>query len=191
MAFYVPLMQEPTISSPMLDLRIAGDPRRFSSSVRRTIESMGHHIPLRIQTLEERLDAALNMDRMVATLSVSFGALALLLASIGLYGVMSYAVSRRFSEIGVRRALGAQQGDIMWMVTWEALSLVAIGIIIGVLGALAATHLISSMLFGLKPIDLPSFALAVSLMIVVALFAAYLPARKASKVDPMVALRYE
>jgi ABC-type antimicrobial peptide transport system permease subunit len=190
MALYVPLMQEPRIE-PMIDLRIAGDPLALASSARRTLESMGHHFPLRIQTLEQRLDTALEMDRMVAILSTFFGGLALLLASIGLYGLMSYAVSRRTPEIGVRRALGAEPRDIRWMITREALFLVTVGIAIGLPGALAATRLISSMLFGLKPADLFSFSLATLLMMAVGLLAGYLPARRAARVDPMVALRYE
>ena len=191
MAVYIPLMQEPKINTSMIELRIAGDPQTLASSARRTLESMGHHFPLRIQTLEEREDNVLNVDRMVAILSAFFGGLALLLASIGLYGVMSYAVSRRTSEMGVRRALGAQQRDILWMVTRQALFLVIVGVIIGLPVALATTRLISGMLFGLKPTDLLSISLATSLMIAVALLAGYLPARRASRVDPMVALRYE
>ena len=191
MAVYIPLMQEPKMNTSMIDLRIAGDPQTLAWSARRTLESMGHHFPLRIQTLEEREDDVLNVDWMVTILSAFFGGLALLLASIGLYGVMSYAVSRRTPEMGVRRALGAQQRDILWIVTREALFLVIVGVIIGLPVALATTRLISSMLFGLKPTDLLSISLATSLMIAVALFAGYLPARRASMVDPMVALRYE
>jgi predicted permease len=191
MAFYTPLMQDPRKNQELVDLRVAGNPRTLSLSVRRTIESLGHHFPLRTQTLEERADMDLNIDRMVALLSAFFAGLALLLAAIGLYGLISYGMSRRTPEIGVRRALGAQQGDILWMVIREALSLVGVGVTIGVVGALLATRLISSMLFGLKPTDLTSFSLATSLMIAVALLAGYLPARRASKVDPMVALRYE
>jgi predicted permease len=191
MALYLPIMQRSRMVSPTVDLRIAGDPRTLAASARRTVESLGYHFPLRIQTLEEREDDVLNVDRMIAILSAFFGGLALLLASIGLYGVMSYAVSRRTPEMGVRGALGAQQRDILWMVMREALLLVVAGVILGLPGALLATRLISSMLFGLKPTDLLSFSLATLLMITVALLAGYLPARRASKVDPMVALRYE
>jgi predicted permease len=191
MAVYGALMQEPSMNQPMVDLRIAGDPQALASSARRVVESMGHHFPLRIQTVEARQGEILNMDHVVAMLSAFFGGLALLLASMGLYGVMSYAVSRRTPEIGVRRALGAQKGDILWMVTREALFLVVAGLAIGLPGALAATRVISSMLFGLKPTDLFSMCVATALMIAVALIAGYLPARRASKVDPMVALRYE
>ena len=152
---------------------------------------MGRQFPLRIQTLAEREDVALSMDRMVAVLSAFFAGLALLLASIGLYGVMSYSVSRRTPEIGVRRALGAQPRDILWMMTREAIFLITVGIALGLPGAWAATRLISSMLFGLNPTDLLSFSLATLLLMAVGLLAGYLPARRASRVDPMVALRYE
>jgi ABC-type antimicrobial peptide transport system permease subunit len=179
------------MNTSLVDLRIAGNPHALSVSVRRTIESLGHHFPLRTQTLEERADMDLNMDRMVATLSAFFAGLALLLASIGLYGLISYAVSRRTAEIGVRRALGAQQTDILWMVTREAVSLVGVGVSIGLAGALLATRLISSMLFGLKPTDPLSFSLATLLLTGVALLAGFLPARRAANIDPMVALRYE
>ena len=191
MAFYLALMQDPHQNFPLVDLRIAGNPHALSVSVRRTIESLGHHFPLRTQTVEERADMDLNMDRMVAFLAAFFAGLALLLASIGLYGLISYAVSRRTAEIGVRRALGAQRRDILWMVTREAVSLVGVGVTLGLAGALLATRLISSMLFGLKPTDPLSFSVATLLLIGVALLAGFLPARRAANIDPMVALRYE
>jgi predicted permease len=191
MAFYTPLMQEPRMNQELVDLRIAGKPQALSLGVRGTIESLGHHFPLRTQTLEERAEMDLNMDQMVASLSALFAGLALVLASIGLYGLITYAVSRRTAEIGVRRALGAQQGDVLWMVIREAVSLVGIGVTVGIAGALLATRLISSMLFGLKPTDPLSFGLATSLLIGVGLLAGYIPARRAAKVDPMVALRHE
>ena len=191
MAFYTPLMQDPSMNTSLVDLRIAGNPHALFLSVGRTIESLGHHFPLRTQTLEERADMSSNMDRMVVTLSGFFAGLSLLLASIGLYGLISYAVSRRTPEIGVRRALGAQRGDILWMVAREAVFLVGVGVTIGLAGALLATRLISSMIFGLRPTDPLSFSLATSLLIGVALLAGFLPARRAAKIDPTVALRYE
>jgi predicted permease len=191
MAFYHALMQDPSMNTSLADLRIAGNPQMLSVSVRRTMESLGRHFPLRTQTLQERADMNLIMDRMVATLSAFFAGLAVLLASIGVYGLISYAVSRRTGEIGVRRALGAQQSDILWMVTREAVFLVGVGVTLGLAGAMLATRLISSMIFGLKPTDPLSFSLATSLLIGVALLAGFLPARRAAKIDPMVALRYE
>ncbi len=120
-----------------------------------------------------------------------FAGLALLLASIGLYGLMSYGVTRRTRAIGVRVALGAQQRSVRWMILRETLALTLFGIAIGIPSGLAASRLIASMLFGLSPNDLPTIATSCLLLLVVALFAGYLPARRASSVDPILALRTE
>ena len=131
----------------------------------------------------------------MATLSSFFGALALLLASLGLYGVMSYNVTRRTSEIGLRIALGAQRADVTWMVLRETLLLVALGVAIGTPAALTAARLaasqISGLLFGLSANDARTIALAALVLVGVAMLAGYLPARHAAKVDPMEALRHE
>jgi ABC-type antimicrobial peptide transport system permease subunit len=121
----------------------------------------------------------------------SFAALALVLASIGLYGTMSYAVARRTKELGIRLALGAQPNGVLWMVLRETLALVALGVVIGVPLALTATRLISSMLFGVRATDPMTISVAISVMCAMALLAGYLPARRAMRVDPVVALRYE
>ena len=142
-------------------------------------------------TLEEHVDRSLGQERLMATLSALFGALAVLVASVGLYGIMAYAVARRTSEIGIRMALGAQQADVLWMVLRETLAMVAIGLAIGVLAALASSRVISSQLFGLTAHDPWTIAVASVVLLGVALFAGYLPARRATKVDPMVALHYE
>ena len=130
-------------------------------------------------------------ERLIAFLSSFFTLIALLLASIGLYGVMAYAVARRTSEIGIRMALGAEHRSILRMVMRETLLLVTIGVAIGVFAALASTRLVSSMLFGLEPTDPVTLVAATGVMLAVAACAGYLPARRASRVDPMVALRYE
>jgi ABC-type antimicrobial peptide transport system permease subunit len=122
-------------------------------------------------------------------LSGFFATLALLLASIGLYGLMSYAVTRRTREIGIRVALGAQRENVLWIVLRETLALAIIGLAIGIPCAIAACRLISSMLFGLSPSDLPTITAVSVLLLLVALFAGYLPARRASSIDPLVALR--
>jgi ABC-type antimicrobial peptide transport system permease subunit len=140
------------------------------------------------QEMDERY---LSGERSLATLLSFFGALALALASIGLYGTMSYAVERRTKEIGIRMALGAQRKDMLWMVLRETLSLLAIGVAIGIPIAIAAGRLISSMLFGVRITDPVTIAMAVAVMSVIASAAGFLPARGATKVDPMIALRYE
>jgi ABC-type antimicrobial peptide transport system permease subunit len=141
--------------------------------------------------LETQIWDSLLRDRLMAMLSAFFGVLAALLAAIGLYGVISYGVAGRTKEIGIRMALGAKRQSVLWLILREALLLVLIGVAIGLPAVFAATRLVSSLLFGLKPADPVSLSVAVLLMIVVAALAGYIPARRATKVDPMVALRYE
>ena len=128
---------------------------------------------------------------MIAYLCGCFGALALMLASVGLYGVMAYAVARRTKEVGIRMALGAGRGDVIGMIVREALVPVLFGIAMGVGGALAATRAVASLLFGVAPRDPLSFVLAVSTLLAVALVAAAIPARRASRIEPLAALRHE
>ena len=130
-------------------------------------------------------------ERVIAMLSSFFGGLALLLALAGLYGLMSYAVTRRTREIGIRAALGAQRTTVIWLVLREALALALLGIVLGIPCALAACRLIASMLFGISPGDLPTIAGVALLLLVVALSAGYFPARRASRIDPLAALRTE
>jgi len=142
-------------------------------------------------TLEEHVDQSLGHERLMATLATLFGALAVLVASVGLYGIMAYAVLRRTSEIGIRMALGAQQTDVLWMVLRETGTMVAIGLGIGIPAALASGRMISSQLFGLTAHDPGTIAVASVVLLGVALLAGYIPARRATQVDPMVALRDE
>jgi len=148
-----------------------------------------------VNTLASEMDAALVRERLIATLASFFGALALLLAGVGLYGLLAFGVVQRTGEMGVRMALGAQRRDVLWMILREALSLVLIGVGLGVPVALAAARLaanqISGLLFGLNAGDPVTIAAATGLLAAVAGVAAYLPARRASRVDPMVALRNE
>jgi ABC-type antimicrobial peptide transport system permease subunit len=127
----------------------------------------------------------------MAMLSGFLGALALLIACIGLYGLTSYTVTRRTNEIGIRMALGAQRGHVLWLIMRQTLLLVLIGTAIGVPAALAAGRLIASMLYGLTPTDPVTLIVATGVLAIVAAFAGYIPARRATKIDPMEALRYE
>jgi len=175
-----------------LSLRTVGDPAKVSAAIRREVKAVDANVPVyNVRTLEAQLDESLSQERLVATLSSWFGAFALLLAAIGLYGVLAYSVTRRTNEIGLRMALGAARGGVIWMVLREALLLVSIGVAIGVALALVLARSVSSMLYGLKPTDSLTISAAAVILFVGAAFASYLPARRAARVDPMVALRYE
>jgi len=141
--------------------------------------------------MDDVVNESLAQERFIAQLAGFFSLFALLLACIGLYGIMSYAVTRRTSEIGIRMALGARSADVIRLVMKETMLLVVIGIALGLSAALATTRLISTLLYGLTPNDPLTTAVAVLLLIGMAALAGYLPARRASHVDPMVALRYE
>jgi predicted permease len=196
--------QEPAVYRPILQLadeaaytvnihvRTAGDPNSFAQAVRQTINGIDDKIPIfGVTTLEEQVQDTLDQDRLIAQLVSFFGALALILACIGLYGVMAHGVARRTSEIGIRMALGARGGNIAWMILRETLTLVVLGLVIGVPAALLAAKFISSQLFGLKPADPVALIGAAVVLTLVALLAGYVPARRASRVNPLNALRYE
>ena len=174
-----------------LIVRTKEAPEALAKTVGHEVESLGHEYVLRTRTVAQTISAELVEERVTAMLSGFFAALAILLASIGLYGLMSYAVTRRSREIGIRVAVGAQRANVLWIVLRETLVLALFGIAIGIPSALAATRLIASMLFGLSPIDLPTITGVSLLLLLVALFAGYLPARRASAIDPIVALRTE
>jgi ABC-type antimicrobial peptide transport system permease subunit len=142
-------------------------------------------------TLDEQVARSITNQRLVAELSTFFGLLAVFLSSIGIYGLMSYVVTRRTNELGVRVALGAERSQVLWLVMRESLWLVALGIAMGVPVALAGDRLVSSMLYGLRASDPVSLLAGVVVLTAVAALACYLPARRASQVDPMVSLRYE
>jgi len=174
-----------------LIVRTNEPPEALAKTVGQAIESLGHEYPLGTKTISQVISGELVEERVTAMLSGFFAALALLLASIGLYGLMSYAVTRRTREIGIRVAVGAQQENILWIVLRETLALALLGIAIGIPSALAATRLIASMLFGFSSSDLPTIGSVSLFLLLVALFAGYLPARRASAIDPIVALRVE
>jgi len=172
-------------------VRTSGDPRMIATTVRREIQSLDPNLAVNLQSLNEVLVASLFAARMGAVLLAIFGALALLLAGIGLYGVMSYAVSRRTREIGIRMALGAQTGNVLRLVLKEGLMLVGGGVSAGLLAAFALTRLVVSFLYGVSALDWVTFVAIPVVLGLVALLASYLPARRAAKVDPIIALRCE
>ena len=144
-----------------------------------------------MRTLITQIDDALVQERLIAALSGFFGSLAIVLASIGLYGVMAHTARRRTAEIGIRMALGARVADVVWMVARETLLMVLAGITIGLPATMALTHFVSKLLFGLPPNDPPTLIAATALLAIAAILAGYLPARRVAHVDPMIALRYE
>jgi len=191
LAVYLALMQMPAYNSGSLEIRSTGDPGPLLRTASRAIESTGRYLVLRAETLDQRAAYFLSTDRMIAGLSSFFGGLALLLASIGLYGLMSYTVARRNAEIGLRMALGAQPGSVLLLVLRDAMWLVLAGMAAGIPASLAASHLISSMIYGVAGNDPVTILLSCSVLLAVAAFAAYVPARRATHVDPMSALRSE
>jgi predicted permease len=190
---YLPLSQ---LSQPVQMLRFAvrtdRDPETMSDSARNAIKEFNSEMPINsIRTLDRLMDSTIYNEIIIAKLSTFFGVLALVLASIGLYGVMSYTIASRTRELGVRIALGAQRTNVLGMVMKEAMLLVIIGLGVGIPAALAASRVIHSMLYGLTPHDPAAMAIVVLLLCIVAAIAGFIPARRATKVDPIVALRYE
>lgn len=175
-----------------LIVRFSGNSASTANDVRQAISSVNRNIPISdVVSFQEQIDRSVVPQSLIAQLSSFFGLLAVFLACIGIYGLMSYSVHGRTGEIGIRLALGAQRSNVSWMVVREALLLVGIGLAIGIPAALTADRVISSLLFGLKPTDTASLFGAIALTVIVASIAGYIPARRAAKVDPMVALRYE
>jgi ABC-type antimicrobial peptide transport system permease subunit len=190
-AVYLPVQQFTPGPWEQLFVRTHKTPEAVARAAESEVNSLGRDYSLGARTIDEEVSQALVEDRAIAMLSSFFGGLALLLASIGLYGLMSYSISRRTHEIGVRSALGAQRPTIIWLILREALALVLLGVAVGIPFALAASRLIASMLFGISPGDLPTIAAVLLLLVASALVAGYVPARRASNTDPVIALRTE
>jgi putative ABC transport system permease protein len=190
---YQPLYREPdTFVDETLCVRTTGDPHRLIEAIRHRVTEIDSTVSIReARTMEDTLNRNLVQERFVATIGGFFGLVALLLAAIGLYGVMSEAVTRRTREIGIRMALGAKTRDVLKLVVKQGMILSLIGIAIGLLASFALTRLLSSLLFGVTAEDPATFVFAALLLLTVAFLASYIPARRATKVDPMVALRYE
>ena len=188
---YLPLLQN-YAAAVTLHVRTNGDPAAVLGTVRREVQALDPNLPLvAVATISEVLSQALYGPRMGATLLAIFGLLALVLAAVGIYGVLAYSVSQRTHEIGLRMALGAQTSDVLRLVLGQGMIPVIIGVGIGLVASFALTHLISQLLFGVTAVDPVTFSGTALLLAGVALLASYIPARRATKVDPMIALRHE
>jgi predicted permease len=191
---YLPVLQlsGEDLYAKCLQIRTAGEPARVTAQVRRAFAAIDNNLPiLNVIPLSGEVDRYLNREQLISGLSSFFAYLALLLASIGLYGVMSHNVVRRTNEIGIRVALGAQPGGVLWLILKESLLLLGVGVAIGVPVTLASTNLVRSQLFGLSPCDPFTLTAAIVCVTMVTVLAGYIPARRATRVDPMVALRWE
>jgi len=188
---YLPLYQD-FYDQVIIHLRVAGSPGAFSSPVERAVHELNPGLPLyNVTTLKASMQFGSVFERMAATLVGSFGFLALVLGAIGIYGVIAYATRQRTHEIGIRMALGAERKSVMMMVVGQGLKLALVGVAIGLAGSLVLSRFLTSLLYGVTPTDPLTFITVSLILVAVALLACYIPARRASKVDPMVALRYE
>jgi predicted permease len=189
---YLPYAQFSNLGRLTFYVRTQQDPSALAATLRKTVQAYDSNLPVfDIRTLSEQRDENIFPERLMAALSICFGALASLLAAIGLYGVMAYMVTLRTREIGIRAALGATRGNIAWLILREAIGMSAAGLVAGLSAALATGRLIQSQLFEVKPNDPLALVTAAVLLLAVVILAAWLPARRAMRVDPMVALRYE
>jgi len=201
--FGLDVAEQPALYSPYTQIdpwkrwmtvvaRTQSDPAAMAAAVKQQIWKADSQLPItRVQTMNEVAMAWFGARRFTMSLLSLFAALALGLAAVGIYGVMSYAVTQRTQEIGIRMALGARAPDVLKLVMGEGMALTLIGVVLGLGGAYAVTRVITSLLFGVTPTDIATFAAGPIVLVVVALLACYLPARRATKVDPLVALRYE
>jgi putative ABC transport system permease protein len=189
---YVPYSQYEYFAPGYLAVKTAGDPLRLAAAIRDQIWTVDKDQPVAdVMPMQALVDQELAPRQLQATILGAFGGLALILASLGIYAVLSYAVAQRTQEIGVRIALGAQPGNVLRMVIGQGLALTLTGVAIGLGGALALTRVLGSLLYGISATDPVTFATAALMLAGVAVLACYIPARRAMRVDPMVALRYE
>lgn len=173
-------------------VRASGNVAALPSLMRSRFRELDPNQPIQLMApMDQLINATTAEPRFYSRMLGSFSAIALLLASLGIYGVMAYSVAQRTREIGIRVALGAQRGDIFRSVMWKSAALVLTGVAVGLAGAFGVTRVLQNLLFNVKPTDAATFAAVSALLILVALAATYIPARRATSVDPMVALRYE
>ena len=188
---YLPAAQSPDFLRTIA-VRTSGPPEALVAQVRETVRNTNRSLAInQVATLRQQVDRSLVRERLIATLAVAFGALALILVCVGLYGVLLQSVSQRTAEIGLRMALGAGRGSVQWLILRESLAMVAVGIALGIPASVAASRGMAGLLFGLNPADFRTLVGAAGAMAVVTALASYLPAWRASQADPMTALRHE
>jgi putative ABC transport system permease protein len=175
-----------------LVVRTTSDPTSMIPAIRSQVFSLDKDQPVAdIMTMQQRLDRSVASRRFVMVLLAGFSVLALMLAAVGIYGVMAYLIIQRTQEIGVRMALGAQKHDVLKLVVGKGMALAIVGTAIGLVASLGLTRLVRSLLFEVTPTDWLTFVIVSMVLLVVALLACYIPARRATKIDPLIALRYE
>ena len=179
-------------SRAIVQIRTAADPTGVLAEARAAVASLDHDLPLTdVRTMREQVDSTLTSERTFARLTSGFGLLALLLACIGIYGIMAYTVARRTGEIGIRMALGAPRASVLWMVMRDVAGMLGVGLALGIALSLALTRFIAAQLYGVQATDIWTYVAAMALMCGVALVSGFLPARRASAIDPLATLRYE
>ena len=189
---FIPYLEAPSPGSAVLYVRSTADPSAASGAARRVVRELDAGVPVyNLMTLERKIDRSLLVERLIATLATAFGVVATMLSLVGLYGVMAFTVAERTREIGVRMALGATEGNVLWLVMREVLLLVGSGLALGLGAAFAMSRLVRSQLYGVAPNDPLTIAVAAAVLGLVALAAGYIPARRAARVNPVLALRCE
>jgi predicted permease len=191
LAVYFPIAQASGPASLEVVLRTQGPPLAMAAAVRKQVHSFHPAMPVKFRSLTQEVEGVLTNERLLALLSAFFGVVALALGAIGLYGIVAYSVTQRTGEIGVRIALGASRANVLWLVMRQSLLLVSLGLAIGCAAVFALTGSVNNLVFGVQPAGVVTLATAGGVLSVVALLAAWLPARRAARVDPLRALRYE
>jgi ABC-type antimicrobial peptide transport system permease subunit len=188
---FLPLAQTPQRAMLLL-ARTTGEPSALAGPIRQAVSAADRDLPVSdIRTLDDRLQLSVAQPRLSMVLVGTFAFLALVLAAVGIYGVLSYTVTQRTRELGIRMALGAESGSVMRLVVGQAMAPALIGVLLGLAGAWGATRLISSLLFGVSATDPITFIAVTIFLLIVALAASWIPARRATRVDPLIALRSE